>query len=243
MTEKGLAMSDDNWVLIGTALDQLKQNSTLDIDGYLNVEHALLSKLREGLIPARAASLVKKRTFKGHFRGKDALHDVEIEPDFWIPEFAVETSGQRNNENPSLTYSWDWARSTFLRGREVTDKELGLKATQLEEAVGVRIDAIAFGSCFGIGPLISNYVAGIKEQPHPGGRRPKYQWEDAMAHLVALAIDGQIETDPTASEIAERLMIWCRENEGEEPSASTAHQHANKVIIAWNQLKILEQSR
>lgn len=91
-------------------------------------------------------------------------------------------------------------------------------------------------------PSVSNAYTSTSKKVRGGGRPPKWKWDDALIHLIAVANgkDGlHFEDQPNASHIARLLEDWFSENnEGDSPAFSELWKIGSKVMTAIENLKL-----
>lgn len=163
----------------------------------------------------------------------------------WLLELAL-AGGVRSRV--ALVYGFLFCHGTPLRDRSMDAKDWSsladLNGTWWETGngewpdceakyLGIQIHAGDMGVHLGEREVSRRLDVGVTAKR---GRPAKWQWEHALAHLVAIANgpDGlhPLDAPITDSFIAGLLAEWFQENQGDQPSDSELRKHAALVSNA-----------
>ncbi len=201
------------------------------------IETAIFYAARAGELPALAAEYFLEKQGNGGQPLQPTIRTLNapIPCDLWTRICELWTDRQ-------IVIDWTTGEFGYL---ETTVHE-GLPLFDPQRRVSLREHAYGVKFLKSALPGVSAKVAdenniSVQSEKRPGGRPPEYDWEGALAHLIALANrpDGLHPTnEPNASYLAELMASWFEQTAGKEPASSELRKRGSVILRAIEKLKL-----
>lgn len=239
----GGGMSHKNWVLMSEALLRVAELKKDDPDPDLSGRKLILSNA--GKCPTKAGAFIRARENWRQSLSSETLTDYELPQMFWDHAFGRDIAGLHGiarKRQPDFDHWWDWPNSEFAIISHYIDDNF-ITVHEAQTAIGVEIHWPSLLANIRATSSQADKAQFNADSPPPanrGGRRPDYDWLQAFAYVVALAVRGKIDEDPTTTELANHFAEWGLDNYGREPSSSTRMKYASRIVAEIKQLQFRE---
>lgn len=230
-------MVNEDWILLGEAFNRVMAKYKLPKSQDQKGRALILANLSKS--PTIARTLNRHVENWRQHEPTETLEDYPLPASFWQQDFGAGTSGVRGwtKEREERTDCWwNWGSSDFGLSRSFTGRDFS-KSWEVLNASAVRVHWPSLLA--NINQSRGQQVAeSLTDAKGSGGRPPGYDWLQGFAYLVAVALEGDLDESPTASEVAHHLAEWALLAYGREPSMSVRMGYAKRVIAEINQLKL-----